>query len=64
VANPLSLTKGIDENDNHKIMGKCVEVLLGCDGIYLLKDWVTSRVARAEFQIENIYGISVVFQEG
>ena len=64
VANPLVFTKEIDENDYQKIMGKCVEVLLGCDEIYILKDWVSSRGAKAEFHIANIYGISVVFQEG
>lgn len=63
VANPLVFTKGMDENDNPKIMGKCVEVLLGCDSIYVLNGWTTSKEAVTEFHIANVYNIKVEFQE-
>lgn len=40
-------------------MGKCVEVLLKCDFIYLCKGWDRSKGCRAEYYIAKVYGLTI-----
>lgn len=43
-------------------MGRDIEILLGCDGIYMLSDWRTSKGARIEIAVAEALGIEVFFQ--
>jgi hypothetical protein len=63
VANPIVFTKGIDENDYPALMGKCIEELLRCEAIYLLKDWDKSKGARTEAFIASEYNIKMILEK-
>lgn len=41
-------------------MGKCIEVLLDCDAIYLCKNWQNSKGCMAELQVALVYGKEVI----
>lgn len=41
---------------------KDIELLLGCDAIYLLKDWEQSRGARIEENVAREYGLEIIPQ--
>ena len=41
-------------------MGKDIEVLLGCDAIFMCPGWIYSKGCNAEYQIAKIYGLEII----
>lgn len=59
--NPLK--NGLPDNSSwEQHMGRDIELLLGCNAIYLLDNWTTSRGARIELAVAMQFDL-VVFNE-
>lgn len=41
-------------------MGRCIEVLIDCDTIFLAPGWRNSKGCNAEYAVANIYGLNVM----
>lgn len=42
----------------------CLPMLMCCDRIYLLDNWVGSKGAKAEYALAAKLGLEIVFQDG
>jgi hypothetical protein len=62
VVNPLN--NGIPYNAPYEVhMAMDIILLIGCQAIYLLPDWASSRGATIEKKIAELTGIQIIFQE-
>jgi hypothetical protein len=59
VRNPHEICDGLPEEEWHKCMRKCIAVMMECDIVVLLDDWVFSRGAIIESNLASDIGIEV-----
>lgn len=63
--NPMEVN-GLDGDGNEytwaEYMKRDIPVLLGCDAIYLLPDWLDSKGARLEKHIADELGMLVIYE--
>lgn len=61
VVNPMKITS--QSWSWEKCMKVCIDQLLTCDVIYMLKDWQSSKGATLEHQIAKIYNLKIIYQK-
>lgn len=61
--NPIELRPIIGNKTWKDYMIKDIEVLFGCDAIYMLKDWGMSRGARIEYAIAKELNLKIFFED-
>ena len=62
VVNPLD--NGLPEDaGTHAHMKRDIEMLLGCDAIYMMKRWLHSAGCKCEFDVATAIGLDVYFEE-
>ena len=49
--------------DMRKVISRDLELLCGCDTIYMLEGWMSSKGARSEKSVAEWLGLSVWYQE-
>ena len=59
VVNPMKLKHDHDKSWG-SYMRECIEVLIKCDAIYLMKDWEISNGARLEFTIASKLKMQII----
>lgn len=47
----------------HIYMSKCIEALLTCNAVYMLKNWGDSRGARIEYAIAKELGLTIEYEK-
>jgi hypothetical protein len=62
VVNPLTITKDIPPNDYAKLLAKCIEKLISCDAIFMLKGWQDSKGALIENYTAVTLGKEILFE--
>lgn len=60
VVNPLTIVP--PEASYQEAMKTCIQALMTCDGIYLLRNWPFSVGARIEFDVACILGMGIIFE--
>lgn len=61
VVNPLK--NGIPDTADWRVhMRRDMQLLLGCDAIYLTKDWESSKGCKLEFDVATSCGLDVVYE--
>ena len=63
VINPMKLPHNHDKTWE-SYMRECMKALVGCDEIYMLKNWKDSRGAKLECVIAYILEIKIKYQNG
>lgn len=61
VINPVTLKHSHDKS-YQSYMKECIAALLGCDQIYMLRDWEKSKGAKIEFKIAICLKLDILFQ--
>ena len=59
--NPLDVCLFEDGREWQHYMEAALKALLGCDAIYLLKDWGQSKGARCEYALARELGLQIFF---
>ena len=61
VVNPLK--NGIPDTADWRVhMRRDMQLLLGCDAIYLTKDWESSKGCKLEFDVATSCGLEVIYE--
>lgn len=61
VVNPMRITS--QSWTWEQCMKVCIDQLITCDAIYMLKNWQFSTGATLEHQIAKIYGLKIIYQK-
>lgn len=48
-----------DDTDEATAMGRCIELIMKCDAIYLDHGWLQSKGCNLEYRCAKIYGLAV-----
>ena len=60
--NPMKICQQNDSWDWEDYMEKDLGVLLRCEGIYVLKNWGSSKGARVEYAVAKEMQLTIIFQ--
>ena len=61
VINPMRITS--QRWSWEQCMKACINQLITCNAIYMLKDWNDSRGAKIEHELAKIYGLKIIYQK-
>lgn len=67
VINPLCLEEQVKKEVKNPTytdyMKQCIEILILCDEIYMLRGWRRSKGARLEHHIAKVLGMKIIYQK-